>query len=155
VGVVGGAVAEGFDEGVVVGRADLLEELDVEEVGVVGGVGDVVGEGRDRVEVVGHEVDVGYGGDGLVGGLRRGERGGGEKGGEQDMGAAESHGLMDGAGTCVVAVRRRAGWSLRLRLRSGLRQSGRGSAGKGSTDRRVTMTRPVLRIYRAADPFLR
>jgi hypothetical protein len=81
VGIVGGAVSEGVDEGVVVGRADLLEELDVEDVGVVGSLGDVVGEGRDGVEVIGHEVDVGYGGDGLVGGLRWGERGGEEEGG--------------------------------------------------------------------------
>jgi hypothetical protein len=94
VGVVGGAVAEGFDEGVVVGRADLLEELDVEDVGVVGGLGDVGDEAGDGVEVAGHEVDVGYGGDGLVGGLRRGEGGGQEEKGEQNGSAADWHGFM-------------------------------------------------------------
>jgi AAA domain, putative AbiEii toxin, Type IV TA system len=41
---------------------------------------------------------VGYGGDGLVGGLRRGERGSGEKGGEEEggdleVGTVESHGI--------------------------------------------------------------
>jgi hypothetical protein len=94
VGVVGGAVAEGFDEGVVVGRADLLEEFDLEDVGVVGGLGDVGDEAGDGVEVAGHEVDVGYGGDGLVGGLRRGEGGGEEEKGEQNGSAADWHGFV-------------------------------------------------------------
>jgi hypothetical protein len=91
VDVVGGEVTEGFDERVVVGRADLLEEFEVEDVGVVRGLANVGSEGGDGVEVAGHEVDVGYGGDGLAGSLSRGEGGGEEEYGEQSGNTTELH----------------------------------------------------------------